>query len=309
MDQIKIGKFISKLRKEKNLTQDDLAEKLMVSTKSISRWETGRNMPDYSILKDLCSILDISVNELINGERIQKDKIIEEYDSNLINVLKEYKRMKKVKNVLKILLILIGVGFFSVISLFMSVVGFAGLTILGARVEISTDASKYNDFMGENAIERYKIKWGMDETIFPEKIKDLSKVQDYKMVYYDPWDKQYISYLVMEYDEEDYNKEVQRLHDYNSTEYKGYYSVTGFTKHELLAMYADSYNGFIYALDLGDNKICYVELIFCNYMYDLDYNKYINKDYLPDGFNAKDNNPYQKQKNKEQGILFQINMA
>ena len=167
MDQIKIGKFISELRKEKKLTQDDLAEKLMVSTKSISRWETGRNMPDYSILKDLCSILDISVNELINGERIQKDKIIEEYDSNLINVLKEYKRMKKAKNVLKILLILIGVGFLSVISLFMSVVGFAGLTILSARVEISTDASKYNDFMGENAIERYKIKWGMDETIFP----------------------------------------------------------------------------------------------------------------------------------------------
>lgn len=74
MDQEKIGKFISKLRKEKNMTQEELAEKLGVSSKSISRWETGRNMPDLSLLKLLCEILGVSINELLSGERIKKNE-------------------------------------------------------------------------------------------------------------------------------------------------------------------------------------------------------------------------------------------
>ena len=64
MDQIKIGKFILNCRKEKGLTQEQLAEKLGVTSKSISRWENGNTMPDYSLLKDLCNELDINVNEL-----------------------------------------------------------------------------------------------------------------------------------------------------------------------------------------------------------------------------------------------------
>ena len=305
MDQIKIGEFISKLRKEKKLTQDDLAEKLGVSTKSISRWETGRNMPDYSILKDLCEILDISVNELINGEKIEKDKIIEEYDNNLINVLKEYKRMKKVKNFL--LFSLIGLVYLIIQSVV--IVSLCGIMTLGAKVEVDTNVNNYKDYMFETAKEQYKDKWGMDETIFPKKITDDMDVKEYKMVYYDPWDKQFLSYLIVKYDDDNYQEEKVRLTDYKSTEYKNYYSVTGFTKHELLAMNADEYQGFVYALDLGDNTICYVELIFCNYFMDIEYEKYINNEYLPDGFNAKIDNPYLKQKNKEHGILFQINMA
>ena len=303
MNQIKIGNFISKLRKEKKLTQDDLAEKLNVSTKSVSRWETGRNMPDYSILKDLCEILDISVNELINGEKVEKDKIIEEYDNNLINVLKEYKRMKKVKNIL--LFILLGIAIFIIQAI--CVYGFISILVASAKVEVDTDVKNYNSYMFENAKEMYQDKWGMDETIFPREIKEDMDVKDYKMVYYDPWDKQFLSYLIIKYDDNNYQVEKNRLLDYKSNDYKGYYSVTGFTKHELLAMYADSYHGFVYALDLGDNTICYVEIIFCNYFMDLDYNKYIDKEYLPDGFNAKLDNPYQLKKDKEQGLM--INMA
>ena len=67
MNQEKIGKFIAKCRKDKNITQEQLAEKLGVSNKSISRWENGRNMPDYSILKELCNTLDIDVNEFLIG--------------------------------------------------------------------------------------------------------------------------------------------------------------------------------------------------------------------------------------------------
>ena len=77
MNQEKIGKFISKLRKEKKLTQEELAEKLKVSSKSISRWETGKCMPDISLLIPLSEALDISVNELITGEHIEEKNIKE----------------------------------------------------------------------------------------------------------------------------------------------------------------------------------------------------------------------------------------
>ena len=70
MNQEKIGKFISKLRKEKNLTQEELAEKLSVSSKSISRWENGKCMPDLSLLIPISKEFGITVNELLSGERM-----------------------------------------------------------------------------------------------------------------------------------------------------------------------------------------------------------------------------------------------
>ena len=68
MDQLKIGKFIAECRKQKNLTQMQLAEKLSITDKAISKWERGIAMPDYSIMLELCSILSISVNELLGIE-------------------------------------------------------------------------------------------------------------------------------------------------------------------------------------------------------------------------------------------------
>ena len=65
-----IGKFIQKLRKEKNMTQKELADKLYVTENTIGNWENGRRLPDYSILKELCEILDTNVNELLSGKRI-----------------------------------------------------------------------------------------------------------------------------------------------------------------------------------------------------------------------------------------------
>ena len=76
MNQEKIGKFIAECRKEKNLTQLELAEKLNISNRAVSKWETGKNCPDVSIMLELCDILGINVNELLSGERIimQKEK-------------------------------------------------------------------------------------------------------------------------------------------------------------------------------------------------------------------------------------------
>ena len=120
------------------------------------------------------------------------------------------------------------------------------------------------------------------------------QVKDYKMVYYNPWDAQYLSYLVVNYSDKDYIKELNRLKSYNSTEYKGYYGVTGFDKYDLVAIYADSYQGFVYALTDNKNKIIYVKIIFCNCFININYNEYINNDYLPTGFYATLNNEYEK---------------
>ena len=71
MNQVKIGKFIAECRKGKNLTQAQLAEKLNITDRAISKWETGKGMPDPSIMLDLCNELNISVNELLSGEMIE----------------------------------------------------------------------------------------------------------------------------------------------------------------------------------------------------------------------------------------------
>ena len=73
MNQIKIGKFIAECRKKNNLTQAQLAEKLNITDRAISKWENGKAMPDSSIMLELCEILKISVNELLSGEVIKMD--------------------------------------------------------------------------------------------------------------------------------------------------------------------------------------------------------------------------------------------
>lgn len=87
MNQEKIGKFIAELRKEKNMTQQELADKLGVTDRAVSHWENGRRLPDYSLLKDLCEILSISINELFSGEKISNEDYKEKADNNLMDAL------------------------------------------------------------------------------------------------------------------------------------------------------------------------------------------------------------------------------
>ena len=87
MNQEKIGKFILECRKKKNLTQSELAEKIGVTDKSISNWENGRNMPDLSLFKPLCEILDISVNDLISGENVSQDEYQKKLEENIISTI------------------------------------------------------------------------------------------------------------------------------------------------------------------------------------------------------------------------------
>ena len=195
-------------------------------------------------------------------------------------------------------IIVIVIALATIISIggLMLALAFPFIAYATAKVEVTDDISKYSEVIGPDAKDEYSHKW-MNDDLFPAKIVEKHYVKDFKMVYYNPWDAQYLAYLVVDFGEEDYTKEIERLSTYGIDDYKGIYTVTGFTKYELVTMRSDDYNEFVYAITDKDNKrIIYVEIIFCNYFMDLDYEKYIDKDYLPDGFDAKMDNKYMEQK-------------
>lgn len=179
-----------------------------------------------------------------------------------------------------------------------------GIFVVGSvttKPEVYTDITNYREYMSFDVTDADSQwnKWGIDESIWPQEITDNMTIADYKMVYYNPWDAQYLGYLVVDYSNEDYLKESERLKSYQSTDYIGYYSVEEETTYDLLAINADSYNGFVYALTDGKNRIIYAEQIFCNYFMDLDYDEYIPHEYLLDGFDASSDNPYALARRKE----------
>lgn len=95
MDQVKIGKFIAEKRKENNLTQMQLAEILSVTDRAVSKWETGKSLPDSSIMIELCSILKISVNDLLSGEIVNVENYNKELESKLVKMVKEKQKADK----------------------------------------------------------------------------------------------------------------------------------------------------------------------------------------------------------------------
>ena len=96
MDQLKIGKFIAECRKQKQLTQLQLADKLGITDKAISKWERGIAMPDTSIMLELCDFLCISVNELLNGERISMENSNKKNEQLLLDMAKELETKNKI---------------------------------------------------------------------------------------------------------------------------------------------------------------------------------------------------------------------
>lgn len=118
MDQEKIGRFIAECRKSKQMTQSELSEKLGVTDRSVSNWENGKNMPDLSLFKPLCEILDITINELLSGEKLRKDKYQEKFEENIVNTI-DYSTNKINKYSWLMSLILIIFGLFISISAIM----------------------------------------------------------------------------------------------------------------------------------------------------------------------------------------------
>ena len=113
MDQVKIGKFIADCRKKTNLTQMQLAEKLNITDRAISKWETGKSMPDSSIMLELCDILGISVNDLLCGEIVTMANYNKELENNLLEIIKQKEQADK-----RLLSIEVFIGITAIIVLF-----------------------------------------------------------------------------------------------------------------------------------------------------------------------------------------------
>lgn len=95
MEQVKIGKFIQEMRKAQSLTQRELAEKLNISDKTVSKWETGNGLPEVGLMLPLCEVLGISVNELLSGERLDEKQYFKKAEENIMDLLKEKAEAKK----------------------------------------------------------------------------------------------------------------------------------------------------------------------------------------------------------------------
>lgn len=95
MDQIAIGKFIAEERKRKGYTQKQLSEKLEISDKTVSKWERGNGFPEVSLLLPLCKELDITVNELLSGERVSLEDYQRKAEENMVNLVKEAQESRK----------------------------------------------------------------------------------------------------------------------------------------------------------------------------------------------------------------------
>ena len=124
MDQVKIGKFISECRKKQKLTQLQLAEKLNITDRAVSKWETGRALPDSSIMLDLCDILKISVNDLLSGEVVTMNEYNHKQEQMLLELVKEKQEADK-----RLLKVEVFIGVLSTFILF-------GLIAIAAFVNI-----------------------------------------------------------------------------------------------------------------------------------------------------------------------------
>ena len=125
MDQIKIGKFIAECRKKNDLTQIQLADKLGITDRAVSKWENGKAMPDSSIMLDLCNELKISVNELLSGEVIEMKSYGENVERNLLEMVKQKEEAdKRLLN-------------FEIVMGIVSVIFFLGLMAIAALVDMA----------------------------------------------------------------------------------------------------------------------------------------------------------------------------
>ena len=111
MNQTAIGSYIARKRKEQNLTQEQLAEKLGVSNKTISKWENGKCMPDYSIIEQLCKELSVTLSELMDGEDAAEDSVRIYDDEQILDLLRRTQELERQKGILHgVILIVLGIA-------------------------------------------------------------------------------------------------------------------------------------------------------------------------------------------------------
>lgn len=216
MNQVKIGQFISECRKGKGLTQQELANRVGLTAKAVSKWETGKGLPDVSLYETLCKELGITLNEFFAGEHIEEQRIIAQTDENLEDILKEYYKMKKQKNIIMMILggVVGGIILFLVDLLRRFLLAGGILTILTfiqgkIGPEILTDVSKYEK---SYYIENYSGDLDSSLSVFPDKITEEMEVKNFQSsLQTGLFDTD--GYIFLEYtlDKENFDKEVARL--------------------------------------------------------------------------------------------------
>ena len=131
MDQKKIGRFLKELRKEKDITQEQLAEKIKVSGRTVSRWETGSNMPDISLLAELADFYDVSISEIIDGERKNENMNNEEVKETVLKLSGYTETInQKIKGRLFVLTVIAIIGMIAFV-----IIEFTGLDTPGSVYE------------------------------------------------------------------------------------------------------------------------------------------------------------------------------
>lgn len=146
MDQKKVGAFLSQLRREKGLSQKELAEKIGVTDKTVSRWETGSYMPDIDTLAVLSEFYNVLINELISGERLEQQAVIQRSEENVMDIAKGFKRkLKTVYTVAVTAVICLSLVFLSVcVAMFLN----ARKNMLYPEGYIISDSQSYKDYKG-----------------------------------------------------------------------------------------------------------------------------------------------------------------
>ncbi len=175
-------------------------------------------------------------------------------------------------------------------------IGAALSAVFSDSVHVYEDPSEYGRFVGPEAETDYQINsLELRGDIFPAAIPPEAEATEFKMVYYNPFDPQWLCYLTLQYSEEAYARECERLAAFPEADCQGVFSVTGFAA-EPLAVSVDRTAGFLYALPTPgrSNSVTYVRIEFCNLFMDLDYTQYIPAAYLPLGFDASEENPYRQ---------------
>lgn len=117
MDQIKIGRFIATCRKEQNLTQLQLAEKLSITDRAVSKWENGKTMPDSAIMLELCDVLNITVNDLLNGEKLSVEAYNKKTEEKLVEMIQEKEQSDRLLQSTRFWIMLMDILFTAVIML------------------------------------------------------------------------------------------------------------------------------------------------------------------------------------------------
>ena len=381
MDQKKTGQFLKMLRNEKQMTQEQLAQVFNVSSRSVSRWETGSNLPDISLLVEIADFYDVDVREIIDGERkseMMNNEVREVAEqmaayagkekSKLLTfvqivsivgivllaasiVLQSIRFEYDAKNIATLVVSILGLGVMGVITLYVTgvlqkivknkkgffttviivvvalliyalfrlfliclAVGFLILSVWFEKIEVYDDIENYDNYFNTTIYDEgdYQQFHQLDEEMFriyPETITSDMDPKDFLVVYYNPWDPQFVTDLVVDYTPADYAKEIARLKLIGvEEEYLDYYNVTGEPEgYDIIAMDADEYYGFVYAMipegAAADNtEITYVGIWFCNYFMDLDPGDYLPEEHILEGLDVSDNNPYALRRREELGI-------